>query len=100
MDDRIRDAIADKGLAKSQIIVLDALLKLRQICCHPQLLKLPAAQKVKHSAKLDFLTDELLPTLLVEAADEGIVDALEDGSVLFELLRSENERDIFNVAIK
>ncbi|MFT6861459.1 MAG: hypothetical protein ACJAVK_000011 [Akkermansiaceae bacterium] len=66
MDDRIRDAIADKGLAKSQIIVLDALLKLRQICCHPQLLKLPAAQKVKHSAKLDFLTDELLPTLLEE----------------------------------
>jgi superfamily II DNA or RNA helicase len=67
MDDRIRDAIADKGLAKSQIIVLDALLKLRQICCHPQLLKLPAAQKVKHSAKLDFLTEDLLPTLL----DEG-----------------------------
>jgi superfamily II DNA or RNA helicase len=66
MDDRIRDAIADKGLAKSQIIVLDALLKLRQICCHPQLLKLPAAQKVKHSAKLDFLTDDLLPTLLGE----------------------------------
>ncbi len=67
MDDRIRDAIADKGLAKSQIIVLDALLKLRQICCHPQLLKLPAAQKVKRSAKLDFLTGDLLPTLL----DEG-----------------------------
>ena len=67
MDDRIRDAIADKGLAKSQIIVLDALLKLRQICCHPQLLKLSAAQKVKHSAKLDFLTEDLLPTLF----DEG-----------------------------
>ncbi|MDF1711313.1 MAG: DEAD/DEAH box helicase [Akkermansiaceae bacterium] len=66
MDDRIRDAIADKGLAKSQIIVLDALLKLRQICCHPQLLKLPAAQKVKQSAKLDFLTNDLLPTLLEE----------------------------------
>ena len=36
MDERVRDAIADKGLAKSHIIVLDALLKLRQICCHPQ----------------------------------------------------------------
>ena len=66
MDGRIREAIADKGLAKSQIIVLDALLKLRQVCCHPQLLKLPAAQKVKQSAKLDFLTDNLLPTLLGE----------------------------------
>jgi len=67
MDKRVRDAIEAKGLAKSHIIVLDALLKLRQICCHPQLLKLPAAKKVQESAKLDFLTGELLPTLL----DEG-----------------------------
>jgi SNF2 family DNA or RNA helicase len=53
-------------LGQSHIIVLDALLKLRQICCHPQLLKSPAAQKITQSAKLDFLTDELLPTLLEE----------------------------------
>lgn len=66
MDERVREAIADKGLAKSHIIVLDALLKLRQICCHPQLLKLPAARNVRDSAKLDFLTTELLPTLLEE----------------------------------
>ncbi len=66
MDSRIRDAIATKGLAKSQIIVLDALLKLRQICCHPQLLKLSAAQGIKESAKLNFLTKDLLPTLLSE----------------------------------
>jgi len=66
MDKRVRDAIQDKGLAKSHIIVLDALLKLRQICCHPQLLKLPAAKKVTESAKLDFLTTDLLPTLLEE----------------------------------
>jgi SNF2 family DNA or RNA helicase len=66
MDKRVRDAIAAKGLAKSHIIVLDALLKLRQICCHPQLLKSPAAQKVTDSAKLDYLTEELLPTLLEE----------------------------------
>jgi len=66
MDKRVRDAISAKGLAKSHIIVLDALLKLRQICCHPQLLKTPAAQKVADSAKLDYLTEELLPTLLEE----------------------------------
>ncbi len=66
MDKRVRDAIAAKGLAKSHIIVLDALLKLRQICCHPQLLKSAAAQKVTDSAKLDYLTVELLPTLLEE----------------------------------
>ena len=66
MDKRVRDAIAAKGLAKSHIIVLDALLKLRQICCHPQLLKLPASQQVAESAKLEYLTSELLPTLLEE----------------------------------
>jgi SNF2-related domain/Helicase conserved C-terminal domain len=66
MDKRVRDAIAAKGLAKSHIIVLDALLKLRQTCCHPQLLKSAAAQKVAESAKLDYLTGELLPTLLEE----------------------------------
>jgi superfamily II DNA or RNA helicase len=61
MDKRVRDAIAEKGLAKSHIIVLDALLKLRQICCDPRLLKQDA-----ESAKLGYLTDELLPTLLEE----------------------------------
>ncbi len=66
MDQRVRDAIATKGLAKSHIIVLDALLKLRQICCHPQLLKSAAAQKITESAKLEYLTGELLPTLLEE----------------------------------
>jgi SNF2 family DNA or RNA helicase len=66
MDVRVREAIAEKGLAKSHIIVLDALLKLRQICCHPQLLKSEAAQRVTESAKLEFLTTELLPTLIEE----------------------------------
>ena len=66
MDKRVRDAISEKGLAKSHIIVLDALLRLRQICCHPQLLKIPAARKVQESAKLEFLTEELLPTLIEE----------------------------------
>ena len=66
MDKRVRDAIASKGLGQSHIIVLDALLKLRQICCHPQLLKSAAAQKVAESAKLEYLTGELLPTLIEE----------------------------------
>lgn len=66
MDKRVRDALAAKGLAQSHIIVLDALLKLRQICCHPQLLDTPAARKVTESAKLDYLTEDLLPTLIEE----------------------------------
>ncbi len=66
IDERVRHAIASKGLARSHIIVLEALLKLRQICCHPQLLKLDAATRVSESAKLDFLTNDLLPTLIEE----------------------------------
>ena len=65
MDKRVRDAIKDQGLSKSQIIILDALLKLRQICCHPHLLKLEQAQKIQSSAKLDYLT-QLLGTLIEE----------------------------------
>lgn len=66
MHSRVREEVAKKGLARSHIIVLDALLKLRQICCHPQLLSLPAAKKVKESAKLDLLME-----LLVQMVAEG-----------------------------
>ena len=66
MDDRVRHAIAEKGIAKSHIIVLSALLKLRQICCHPQLLGTDDARRAGPSAKFDHLTTELLPTLIEE----------------------------------
>ncbi len=51
MDRRVREAIAARGLAASRIAVLDALLKLRQVCCDPGLVKLDAARKVAASAK-------------------------------------------------
>ena len=66
MDKRVREAIAVNGLDRSQIVVLDALLKLRQVCCHPQLLKQETAQNVSDSAKTAFLMDELLPELIEE----------------------------------
>ena len=65
MEKAVRQAITDKGLAKSQIAILDALLKLRQVCCDPRLVKTAAAAKVKTSAKLDQLM-ELLPEMLAE----------------------------------
>ncbi len=66
MDKRVREAIAVNGLDRSQIIVLDALLKLRQVCCHPRLLKQESAQNVEESAKTAFLMDEMLPELIEE----------------------------------
>ncbi len=65
MEQTVRQAITDKGLAKSQIAILDALLKLRQVCCDPRLVKTTAAAKVKNSAKLEQLM-EMLPEMLVE----------------------------------
>jgi superfamily II DNA or RNA helicase len=66
MEKKVRDAIKDKGLARSHIIILDALLKLRQTCCHSRLLKLSAAKKAhQHSAKLNVLK-KMLPTMVAE----------------------------------
>ena len=66
MDRRVREALAGGGLAGSQIVVLDALLKLRQACCDPALVKLPAAARVARSAKRDALL-----ALLTTLVDEG-----------------------------
>ncbi len=65
MSDKVREEIMKKGLAKSQIMILDALLKLRQACCDPRLLKLEAARKATNSAKLEWL-QENLPQMLEE----------------------------------
>ncbi|HTQ11101.1 MAG TPA: DEAD/DEAH box helicase [Fimbriimonadaceae bacterium] len=64
MDERVRGLLEEQGLAKSRIQVLDALLKLRQVCCDPRLVKLPAAKSVSETAKLDRLVEML--TVLLE----------------------------------
>jgi superfamily II DNA or RNA helicase len=62
----VRAALVSKGLARSQIEFLDALLKLRQVCCDPRLLRTSAWQAGKApSAKLDLLM-ELLPEMIAE----------------------------------
>ncbi len=61
---RIREIIEQAGLARSQITILEALLKLRQACCDPRLVEADAATVVP-SAKLDWLR-EALPELVAE----------------------------------
>jgi superfamily II DNA or RNA helicase len=63
--DELREVIAQRGIAHSGIVVLDALLKLRQVCCDPRLVKLEAARGVRDSAKFELLMD-MLPALLAE----------------------------------
>ncbi|MFA9216181.1 MAG: SNF2-related protein [Sphingomonadaceae bacterium] len=67
LDRKVRDEIARMGVARSQIVILDALLKLRQVCCDPRLLKMTGTRPAKvPSAKLEALM-ELVDDLL----DEG-----------------------------
>ena len=76
MDKHVRQALAIRG-QEAQIVFLDALLKLRQICCHQDLIANkesdpasdPASENIsqgpKQSAKFDYLK-ELLETLKQE----------------------------------
>jgi superfamily II DNA or RNA helicase len=64
MHKRVRDEIARVGLMRSHIILLDAMLKLRQICCDPRLLP-QQPNRNAGSAKLARLF-EMLPEMLSE----------------------------------
>ena len=67
MDKKVRDEITRKGVARSQIIILEALLKLRQVCCDLRLISdaaLPA--RGSSSGKLDSLME-----MLEELFEEG-----------------------------
>ena len=61
---KVRKAIAERGLARSHIVVLEALLRMRQVCCDPRLLKLDDSV-ARPSAKLERLM-EMVPELLSE----------------------------------
>ena len=65
VDEKIRALIAQQGIASSQIDILSAMVKLRQICCHPALLPQANAKRVKRAGKLDWLA-EMLPPMLAE----------------------------------
>src|SRR5450432_1074898 len=59
----VRTAIRKKGIPGSTIAILDALMKLRQVCCDPRLVATPSARTVQSSAKYG-LFFELLTTQL------------------------------------
>ena len=61
----IQEVVQQQGLARSQITILDALLKLRQACCDPRLLGVGAQKEDIPSAKLEWLSSAL-PELIAE----------------------------------
>jgi superfamily II DNA or RNA helicase len=65
METKVRELFLRKGVAASQMEYLDALLKLRQVCCDARLLPIEQAQAVQHNAKLQWLRDTL-PEMIEE----------------------------------
>ena len=56
LEEKLIDLFAEQGAQKSKLAFLEALLKLRQICCHPKLID-PDTQA--GSAKLEWLNNTL-----------------------------------------
>ncbi len=65
--------VDEKGIGKSQMSILDALLKLRQICCHPRLLKIdmPGFSNNLPSGKFDAFKN--MVTDIVEGGHKVLV---------------------------
>jgi superfamily II DNA or RNA helicase len=68
MDRKVREEIDRKGVARSQIVILEALLKLRQVCCDPRLVKALPAKKNQASVSAK-LTD--LMQMIDDLLEEG-----------------------------
>ncbi|MBC7356809.1 MAG: DEAD/DEAH box helicase, partial [Desulfomicrobiaceae bacterium] len=68
LKEQVLQDVDEKGIAQSQISILDALLKLRQICCHPRLLKLdvPGVNTNVSSGKFEAFKD-----LVTSIIDDG-----------------------------
>jgi non-specific serine/threonine protein kinase len=66
--EQVLNTVDKNGIAKSQMSILDALLKLRQICCHPRLLKLdlPGVSTNLPSGKFDAFKD-----MVTDIVEEG-----------------------------
>jgi superfamily II DNA or RNA helicase len=65
-DEQVRRVLKRQSFAGSQIAILDALLKLRQVCCDPQLVKGADVSETMERAKMEWLRD-----MLPELVDEG-----------------------------
>ncbi|WP_405630249.1 SNF2-related protein [Pseudoalteromonas sp. Ld20] len=93
LEEKMIDLFAAQGMQKSKLAFLDALLKLRQICCHPQLID---EHTTARSAKLDWISNHL-PMMLSEgrkviifsqftSALDIIATQLNEQSISFSLL--------------
>jgi non-specific serine/threonine protein kinase len=66
--EQVLSTVEKNGIAKSQMSILDALLKLRQVCCHPRLLKLDMPGLITN-----------LPSGKFDAFKDMVTDIVEEG---------------------
>jgi superfamily II DNA or RNA helicase len=59
LDKEIRRTLKKRGVGGSALVVLTALLRLRQSCCDPRIVDLDIARGIEESAKLDRLMEML-----------------------------------------
>ena len=65
MSQEIKQAMQKTQGSTNKIVIGNALLRLRQVCCHPALLKLATIDESHESAKLNWLTT-VLPNMVEE----------------------------------
>ncbi|MBK6922066.1 MAG: DEAD/DEAH box helicase [Deltaproteobacteria bacterium] len=53
----VRQAVKQRGMSGAAIDILGALMKLRQVCCDPRLVRVSAAREIEESAKLQALCE-------------------------------------------
>lgn len=88
MSRKVREAIAQRGLAKSHIVMLEALLRMRQACCDPALLKLRDGVE-RPSAKLERLIE-----MVSELSSEGRkIIVFSQFTSMLDLIRKRFEED-------
>ncbi|WP_291319465.1 DEAD/DEAH box helicase [Desulfonatronospira sp.] len=73
LKEQVMQRVDEKGISASQMSILDALLKLRQICCHPRLLRLnmPGLNNNIASGKFEAFKD--LTTNIIEDGHKVLV---------------------------
>jgi len=79
MDKKVRDEISKKGIARSQIVILDALLKLRQVCCDPRLVKLTALTGSKNAKPKANQKNTAIPSAKLSELLTMVDELLEEG---------------------
>jgi hypothetical protein len=90
MDAKVRAAIAKRGLARSHIVILEALLRLRQACCDPALLPATPSRRTRPAASAK--RHHLMQMLLEMVAEGRRILLFSQFTSMLDLIRSDLDK--------